>query len=272
MKILLCTRCAPYVLNTLEWGRRVALQGAGTLDLLLLSDQESPPPEVCAQAEAIVAELRGLGKSATLHFERGKVMAQLLAELHERPYDLIIIGSRGRRGVSKLIFGSTALQVTEQVPLPVLVVKGRVRQTNKYLICTSAGPISEQTVSFSSRLAKRMGARVHLLHVISQVSLDARGTTLEDLEASAEELMTRSSREGRHLAEMLERLHAEGVEARALVRHGLVVDEIIAEARKGNYELIITGSHRTPGVPPGMIDDLAGRILLTSRRPVLVVH
>lgn len=95
---------------------------------------------------------------------------------------------------------------------------------------------------------------------------------MEDLEASAEVLIARGTREGQHLAEMLERLQAEDVEARALVRHGLVVDEVIAEAREGDYEMIITGSHRTPGVPARMVDDVAGRILLAAHRPVLVVH
>jgi nucleotide-binding universal stress UspA family protein len=117
-----------------------------------------------------------------------------------------------------------------------------------------------------------MDATVHLLHVMSQVPLDARGTTLEELEESAEELIAHGSREGRHLEEMLVLLREQGIEARVLVRHGLVVDEIIGEARKGRYEMIITGAHLTPGVPPSMVNDLAGQILLATKRPVLVVH
>ena len=273
MKILVCTRCAPYARHTLEMGRRIASRSADILDMLLFPDHESEVGMACTrQAEAIAEALEQTGVQVSLHFEGGQLATKILREVHERPYDLIIVGSRGRRGISKLLFGSTALQITEQVPRPVLIVKGELRESNKYLVCTSSGPISEQAVSFGGRLAKLMEAKIHLLHVISQVSLGARGTALEDLEASAEVLIARGTREGQHLAEMLERLQAEDVEARALVRHGLVVDEVIAEAREGDYEMIITGSHRTPGVPARMVDDVAGRILLAARRPVLVVH
>ncbi|MGC9400331.1 MAG: universal stress protein [Anaerolineae bacterium] len=241
--------------------------------ILLFQHNEEEIAEACGrQARAIAADLEKAGVNVSLHLERGRLTAKIFQEVHEHPYDLIIIGSRGRRGISKLLYGSTALQVTEQVPLPVLVVKGQVRPSNKYLVCTSSGPISEQAVSFGGRLAKRMGAEIYLLHVISQVALNARGANLEELEASAETLMARGSREGLHLEAMLKHLKEEGVEARALVRHGLVVDEIIAEAREGNYEMIVVGSHRTPGVPPDMVDDVAGRILLAAKRPVLVVH
>ncbi|MFP4345960.1 MAG: universal stress protein [Anaerolineales bacterium] len=272
MKILLCTRAAPYAKQTLEMGYRIAAQVLGALDILLVSEEGQAVEAVQSLAEETADKLEAAGVAVSIHQERGRVSAKVLREVHEHPYDLVIIGSRGRRGISKLLFGSTALQITEQVPLPVLVVKGRLRQNNKYLVCTSTGPVSERAVRFSARLAKQMGATVHLLHVMSQVPLDARGTTLEELEESAEELIAHGSREGRHLQEMLGLLKQEGIEARALVRHGLVVDEIIGEARKGRYEMIITGAHLTPGVPPSMVNDLAGQILLATKRPVLVVH
>jgi nucleotide-binding universal stress UspA family protein len=107
---------------------------------------------------------------------------------------------------------------------------------------------------------------------MSQLSLSGRGETLEELEASAEALMDGAAREGAHLTKMLELVRVEGVEARALVRHGLVVDEVIAEAKAGRYDLIALGAHVTPGVPSSMVNDLAGRILLAADRPVLVVH
>ena len=66
---------------------------------------------------------------------------------------------------------------------------------------------------------------------MSQLPL-AQDAVAEDLEASAEELIRRGSREGAHLSRMLDQLATEGQSARAVVRHGLVRDEIIAEARR----------------------------------------
>ncbi|MBC8449834.1 MAG: universal stress protein, partial [Chloroflexi bacterium] len=64
----------------------------------------------------------------------------------------------------------------------------------------------------------------------------------------------------------------EGVAARAVARHGLVRDEIIAEAREGQYDLLVIGAHVTPGLNARLVDDLSTDILLTANRSVLVVR
>ena len=130
---------------------------------------------------------------------------------------------------------------------------------------------SVTTVRFAGRLARALEASVTLLHVMSQLPL-AEDASLDDLEASAEELIQRGSREGGHLSRMLALLAAEGKTARAVVRHGLVRDEIIAEAREGRYDLLVTGAHVTPGLNARLVGDLSTDILLAANRPVLVVH
>ncbi|MGC9357602.1 MAG: universal stress protein [Anaerolineae bacterium] len=270
MRILLCTQCASHAANTLEMGRRVVRQVGGEMDILLVDGERRA--EICKIAENTAAEIRNGGVPVRIQEQQGGVERTVLHEVHLHSYDLVIIGSRGRKGLIKMLFGSVALQVTGQTPLPVLVVKGRLRKLRKFLVCTSAGPASERTVAFATDLAQALGAKIHLLHVMSQLSLSGRGHTLEELEASAEDLMDGGAREGDHLKEMLKLVQRAGVEARALVRHGLVVDEVIAETKKGRYDLIALGAHVTPGVPPSMVNDLAGRILLAADRPVLVVH
>jgi len=93
-----------------------------------------------------------------------------------------------------------------------------------------------------------------------------------DLDASAEELIQRGSREGIHLDRMLHLLAEEGQIGRAVVRHGLVRDEIVAETQEGRYDLLVTGAHVTPGLNARLVDDLSADILLAAERPVLVVR
>jgi nucleotide-binding universal stress UspA family protein len=57
-----------------------------------------------------------------------------------------------------------------------------------------------------------------------------------------------------------------------VVLHGLVRDEIIAEAREGRYDLLVTGAHTAPGLNARLVDDLSADILLAANRPVLVVR
>ena len=71
---------------------------------------------------------------------------------------------------------------------------------------------------------------------------------------------------------MLEILRAEGVKAKALVRHGLVVDKIIAEAQDGHFDMLLIGAHTTPGIEGLLSSDLAKQIMLSANRPVLIVQ
>jgi nucleotide-binding universal stress UspA family protein len=74
-----------------------------------------------------------------------------------------------------------------------------------------------------------------------------------------------------HLSQMLHLLAAEGQGGRAVVRHGLVLDEIIAEVREGRHDLLVTGAHITPGLNARLVNDLRAEILLAANCPVMVV-
>jgi nucleotide-binding universal stress UspA family protein len=52
----------------------------------------------------------------------------------------------------------------------------------------------------------------------------------------------------------------------------LVVDEILAEAAGGDYNLVVIGAHRGAGWERLFLDDLARQIIEQLDRPVLVVR
>jgi nucleotide-binding universal stress UspA family protein len=57
-----------------------------------------------------------------------------------------------------------------------------------------------------------------------------------------------------------------------MVRHGLVVEEILAEAQCGDYDLVVIGAHRGEGWRRILLDDLAHEIINYVDRPILVVR
>jgi nucleotide-binding universal stress UspA family protein len=270
MRILLCINGTSHAARALELGVRVARRAAKAVDILVVTERHREK-EVLRMAEVATADLEAAGVLVAVRQRTGRVADQAILQAQAAPYDLVVIGSRGRRGVVRMLLGSVALRVTGHAPASVLVVKGRARRLRRFLVCSSAGPVSEHTVRFAGRLARALGASVTLLHVMSQLPL-AEDAVPDDLGASAEELIQRGSREGIHLSRMLDLLAAEGQAGRAVVRHGLVRDEIIAEAREGRYDLLVTGAHVTPGLDARLVDDLSTDILLAANRPVLVVH
>lgn len=270
MKILLCTNGSSYAARALDVGVRVAQKAASAVDILVVVERDREK-EARHKADIAAAELEAARVPVALHRRTGRMAEEVVRQAQAVPYDLVIIGSRGRRGVLRLLLGSAALHVTGRAPASVLVVKGRIRDLERFLVASSAGPTSERTIQFAARLARALEASVTLLHVMSQLPL-AEDALPDDLEASAEELIRRGSREGVHLSRMLALLAAEKVATRAVVRHGLVRDEIIAETREGRYDLLVTGSHVTPGLDARLVDDLSADILLAADRPVLVVR
>ena len=64
------------------------------------------------------------GGEPAWHFLRqGKPADEILAAAREWNADLIVLGTHGRSGVSRLVMGSTAESVLRRTPCPVLVVK-----------------------------------------------------------------------------------------------------------------------------------------------------
>ena len=112
---------------------------------------------------------------------------------------------------------------------------------------------------------------VTVLHVMSQISAWP-GVQGKQLRAEAKELIEAHTPEGQVLEEDMRALGQPGIHVIAKVRHGLVVDEILAEARSGDYDLVVIGAHRGEGWQRLFLDDLAHKILVGADRPVLVVR
>jgi nucleotide-binding universal stress UspA family protein len=112
---------------------------------------------------------------------------------------------------------------------------------------------------------------ITVLHVMSQISAGP-GVPDSQLSADVQELIADDSPEGRLLSQDLRLLDRHGIHPIAKVRHGLVVDEIIAEAHNGDYDLVVIGAHHEQGWQRFLLDDLAHKILAQVDRPVLVVR
>jgi nucleotide-binding universal stress UspA family protein len=271
MRILLCTNGSVWANRALETGRQIALATASEVDVLAIARHAEQLEETSKLAKKAVGGLQAQDIPITIHQRVGRLSNEVIKQAQDVPYDLIVVGSRGRRGIRRLLLGSLAARVMEHTPTSVLVVKGRRRKLKRFLTCSAAGPTSERAVLFAGQLARAVDASVTLIHVMSQLPVDEEADPI-DLRAQADELIERRSREGVHLNQMLDILAAEGTKARAVVRHGLVVDEIVAEAKEGQFDLVVLGAHITPGVSSLLATNLAEQILLAADLPVLVVR
>ncbi|MDX1522082.1 MAG: universal stress protein [Anaerolineae bacterium] len=202
----------------------------------------------------------------------GHRVEQIVHEADRGNYDLLIIGERPVHRLLTRILGSTARRVMEQAPCPVIIAKDEIGPIKRILVCDSGAESPSLLIPFKAKLAGLSQGPVELtiLHVMSQMTAgpQVRG---KQLRAGVEELIREGAPEGYLLAQDIETLESPGIYPQPKVRHGLVVDEIVAEARSGDYDLVVIGANRREGWQHFLLDNLAQQIVTKVRRPILVM-
>jgi nucleotide-binding universal stress UspA family protein len=74
--------------------------------------------------DKVVTAARETGVSVEPQLREGAAWRQVEAVAKEQNVDLVVVGSHGRRGVSRALLGSVAEKVVRTAPCPVLVVRG----------------------------------------------------------------------------------------------------------------------------------------------------
>jgi len=90
----------------------------------MLETMRAEGRKILARAQA---QARGLGarpQAVMLESMSGRVADVIVREAKKWRADVIVIGTHGRRGVTRLVLGSDAEEVLRASPVPVLLVRG----------------------------------------------------------------------------------------------------------------------------------------------------
>jgi len=291
MRILLCTGGSPHGQGALRFGALLARGSTEPATLLGVAER----PEDRAQVEGALQEGEGwLADAPTprVKVRVGQAAEQILEEVASGAYDLVVVGTRGRHGITRFLLGSTAERIARQAEVPVLLVQGDFDAIERMVVCTAGGEPGLAATELAGRVARLAGAHVTVVHVMSQLpgSLipphtgpfqvmpqtpaphEMSEAEIRDLDATAEQLMSSDTWEGKHLREALGILAGLEVPAEARVRHGLVLDEIVDEIQEGDYALIVVGSRPVAGWMRFLLSDVSQQIISCTDRPVLVAR
>lgn len=182
---------------------------------------------------------------------------------------LIVVGTAGRRGVSRLLLGSVAERLIREATVPVLSVRegstiapGPVRRV---LILTDFSPASRCAHDFVR--THLPDAETHLVHVLSPGALDTpvpvapagRGITAEAL-VERNRLWTIEART---------RLDALG--GGTLIQ-GDPAEVALDQVREGGFDLIAMGTSGTSGFERLLFGSVAARVVRESSVPVLTAR
>lgn len=274
MRILVATGGAEHSVTAVRFAGILArdLHARVTIVTVIKTEHEH------ANAERILAESSALMReyvpTCEVRIRVGHPAHEIISEAEERDYDLIVLGERQHHTLAtRFLLGATAERVIEHAPCPVVIAKGKIAPIRKVLVCSGArtddGLVDRAVSQVGTALA--LVGELTVLHVMSQVSADPEKSG-HTLLASAEELIAEETREGKMLTHDEAELRDAGITPTLKVRHGLVVEEILAEARAGDYDLIVVGAHQGGGWRRILLDDLTHQVLVGADRPILVIR
>jgi len=288
MKVLLTTHGEPHDEVALAFGLHIARDAGEPATVLCVIERDSDRPRAEAALESARSILEGVEVNSKIR--TGQASREIVAEAEEGKVDLVIVGEDPNPSLlARFIGGSDTIRVVEHAPCPVIVAKRKTGPIVRILVCDSGaqGPLAdlhpvepERPTNIPPLLARftaqledllRGEEEVTILHVMSQISAGP-GSHDAQLRAEAEELMEEHTPEGELLQQDVGLLQNPGVRVWPKIRHGLVVDEILAEAQAGRYDLVVIGAHRGSGWQRILLDDIAHKILVQLDRPVLVVR
>ncbi len=274
MRVLIAISNLMYCESTLQMGAEIGKYTAEIPTLLMVVKRENLKDRVAQTIKQAYEAVQDQIPELRTHVRVGPAAQEILAEAEEGEYDLVIVGNPLCRGlVARFVMDSTVEKVVENSPCPVLIAKGRIRPIRRILLCDSGAQSPSLLRLFTTRL-DALAARsidVTVLHVMSHMSAGP-GVAGEQLRADAEELIRASTPEGDILVQDMALLSRFHVNSLPKVRHGLVVEEIVAESQSGDYDLVVTGARIGDGWQRLLLDDIGRKIIAQVDLPVLVLR
>ena len=271
MKILICSDGMPAADSATRLGASLAGPLRADTTLLGIAESAKDEPALREALEKQAEWLRAKNVSPQIAIAAGSPVRQIVNETAKAKYDLVIIGAR-KTGSTGLHWRSEkTYEVIKSTSPPVLVAMGEWAQLKRFLVCTGGREYIDEAIQLTGKLASAVGAAVTLLHVMAEPP--AIYADLVRLEEDINRLLESNSELGINLRTQKQDLEKLGVPTEVHVRHGIVVDQVFAEARKSNYDMIVTGSSQARGMLRHYImGDLTRSILNHANCPVLVAR
>ena len=209
--------------------------------------------------------LRSHGAGVSTRFEQGQPTNLLLHAAHLHHAVAIVIGSRGRGGLTEHLLGSVSHRLTHHSDIPVVVVRGDppAAPLARILVGVDRSADASTALAWAAEMAALSGSEVFLAGVVDRdghhpVRPDDEGAAVIDILEC-------------HLARAARPLRSRGLTTHVLTRHGPVIPTLLALAEEVDAGLIVAGRHGLGEVREAIHGSVSHQLTHCSTRPVAVV-
>lgn len=270
--LLLATDLSRAAEKALAYASAIAQRFDSTIDLACVLD----PSVVSTYEDAVLGlplanrktrfeeQMRSLthclsqhGIESHAHLPQGHDPAEALLKLaHERKTQLIVAATQSKRGVERILLGSTAEQLIRCAACPVLTVGPSVPQPpagplvfRNIVFATDLSPQSAKALPYALAFAEDAGAHLHLSMVIQD----------ESISPHQKDLLATAFREG--MKSMIPHRAFDWCTPNCLVEYGEAASTLLSIADRVDADLIVLGSrqasfwllHVNHGLTPSLI-------------------
>ncbi len=191
-----------------------------------------------------------------------EVARQVITERH---VDMVVIGTHGAGGLTRLLIGSAAEQVFRNSPCPVMTIGPHVSPETAYhkariMFVTDYESHSEHALNYALGLANDHRSQLIMMHVVNEPST---------IPLDRAEHLTGPSE--RRLKAMIPPASTPELPPTFVVKIGDPATEIVREAKAQDADLIVMGAKRASGMAAHMPFNIGHKVVSNAHCPVLTV-
>ncbi|MEQ1908171.1 MAG: universal stress protein [Vicinamibacterales bacterium] len=212
----------------------------------------------------------------------GHPAAEILARAERDKSDLIVMGTHGASGFTRLVLGSVTEKVLRQAPCPVLTVPPGAPATShlpfRHIVCAvDFADWSMAALNVAVSLAQESGARITAVHAIEWPWPEPPAPIFSDIpKAQADALFEfrryTSDRAGSRLADAVRDVVGGRCDADTEVVNGKGHVEVVRAASSRQADLIVIGMHGRSPLDLAIFGSTTNQVVRHAACPVLTVR
>lgn len=197
---------------------------------------------------------------------------EILTYAGENNFDLIVMGTHGRKGVGHFLLGSVAEKVVRMAQCPVLTIHEQTKTIEEYdhiFVPVDFSDYSKLALSYGLELAGKYGADITLFHVVEQSIhpgfYTGGKTSIFEIDSDLRDRSIEAMKDFRDEA------GHKNVSVRYVITEGRAAKEIIDYLTDHPVDLVVIATHGLTGIEHFLLGSNAEKVVRRSTAPVLTV-
>jgi len=262
------------IINVIDWGFFPTYVTFPTEEETAFPEHKNAAQKIVETTQNII-EAQGYNVTKA-DFAYGKPEKIILDLIEEEKYDLVAMGSHGKKGIRKWL-GSLSRKIVTRSPIPTLIARPPKNhdeipeETKEILISTDGSIYSYNAIKKAINLLNLQNSSIEVMTVKPGIeSLPVEITSdkewLEKCLSKQEEISNEVLEESKKI------LIENGINPKSVFSlEGDAAEEILNYTDKAKKDLIIMGSHGREGVSDILLGSVSKRVLDYATSPILIV-